>query len=74
MTLLIRENKKHICNVVFINVISKVVLSNVFISIFIVSLLSKNGLNLDDKMSFTFLVDKMPFDNLPSLGSGLVPF
>ncbi len=33
MTLLLTVNKKHICNVAFINVISKVVISNVFLSI-----------------------------------------
>jgi hypothetical protein len=37
MTLLITLNKKHICNVAFINVISKVVIRKVFISIVVVS-------------------------------------
>jgi hypothetical protein len=37
MTLLITVNKKQICNVVFINDISKVVISKVFISIIVVS-------------------------------------
>ncbi len=40
MTLLITVNKnisKHICNVTFINVISKVVIGKVFISIVILS-------------------------------------
>ena len=38
MTLLITVNKKHICIVTFINVISKVVISKVFIYIVVVSL------------------------------------
>ncbi len=33
MTLLITVNKKHICNVTFINFMSKVITSEVFISI-----------------------------------------
>jgi hypothetical protein len=37
MTLLITVSKKHKCNVAFINVISKVVITKVFISIVIVS-------------------------------------
>jgi hypothetical protein len=37
MTLLITVNKKHICNFPFINIISKVVISKVFINIAIVS-------------------------------------
>jgi hypothetical protein len=36
MTFLITVNKKHICNIEFINVISKVVLCKVFISIVVV--------------------------------------
>ncbi len=38
MTLLITVNTKHNCNVTFINVISKVIIGEVFISIVIVSL------------------------------------
>jgi hypothetical protein len=37
MTLLIKVNKKHICNVTFINVINKVSISKVFITIVVVS-------------------------------------
>ena len=37
MTLLITENKKHTCNVALINVLSKVVIRKVFISIVVVS-------------------------------------
>ncbi len=37
MTLLTTVNKKHICNVPFIYVIGKVIISKVFISIFVVS-------------------------------------
>jgi hypothetical protein len=42
MNLLIRANKKHICNIEFINVISKVIISKVFIGIVIASL-TDNG-------------------------------
>jgi hypothetical protein len=37
MTLLITVNKKHICNVTFINVINKVSISKVFITTVVVS-------------------------------------
>ncbi len=37
MTLLITVNRKHLCNVTFMNILSKVVISKVFISIVIVS-------------------------------------
>ncbi len=39
MTLLVTVNKKLRCNVAFINVINKVIVSKAFISIFVVSFL-----------------------------------
>jgi hypothetical protein len=42
MTILITVNKKHICNVAFIDVLSKIIISKVFISIAIVSFIDKS--------------------------------